>query len=56
MLSLLLAVLILGVVAFVIRAMPIDAPFKTVAYAICVIVLLILIANAFGVGPHLSLK
>ena len=56
MLTLLVWCLILGVLAFVVRSLPIDAPFKTAAYAILCIILILLIANFFGVGPHLSLK
>lgn len=48
MLTLLLWVLILGVLAWGVSALPIPDPFKTIAYCIMVIILLVVIFSAFG--------
>jgi hypothetical protein len=55
MMTLLFAVLILGVVAWLIQQVPMPAPFQAVAYAILVIILLIFLARVLGVAlPVLS--
>jgi hypothetical protein len=50
MLVLLMYVLILGVVAFVINALPIHETFKMIAWAIIAIFLIILLFQALGTG------
>lgn len=56
MLTLLLAVLILGVVAWVISALPMPAPFHTIAYAILAIILIIILFNALGVNIGIPIR
>jgi len=56
MLTLLLAVLICGVIAWVIQALPIPSPFNIIAYAILIIILIILLFNAAGVNTGLNLR
>lgn len=51
LLSLLFTVVILGLIAWGIQALPIPAPFKTVAYIILVVILIVVLAQAFGVTP-----
>lgn len=48
MIELLFLVLILGVVAYCIGQMPINQPYKGVAFGILVIILIILVARAIG--------
>jgi len=49
MLTLLIYVLILGVLAWVVSSIPMPDPFKKVAYGILVIILILMIAELFGV-------
>lgn len=57
MLTLLLAVLICGIVAWVIYALPIPEPFKTIAMAILLIILVIIFFNqVLGVGTPLNIR
>jgi hypothetical protein len=61
MISLLITVLILGVIAWAVSAIPMPQPFKVVAYAILVIVLICLVADVLGhpvalYGPHTRLR
>jgi len=53
MLTLLLTVCVLGVVAWVLQQVPMAAPFKAVAYGIIVIILLVVLFRALGVGLNL---
>lgn len=48
MLTLLFWVLIAGVLAWVVNALPIPQPFKTVAWAILIIMLIIVVFEVFG--------
>jgi len=50
MLTLLLYVIILGVVAWGVSAIPMPPPFKTIAYVILIIILVVLLFNAFAGG------
>lgn len=55
MLELLLYVLILGVICYVISVLPIQTPFREIAYAIVVIFMLVLLFNTFGASaPRLN--
>lgn len=54
MISLLITILILGVIAWAIGAIPMPAPFKTVAYAILVIFAIVLVSNFLGFSPRLN--
>ena len=49
MIALLVWVLIVGVLAWVIQSLPIPDPFKKVAYAILIIILILAVASLFGV-------
>lgn len=52
--SLLIAILIVGLILYLIGLLPIDQPFKTIAYAIVILLLIIWLAQTFGVlGPVL---
>lgn len=53
MIELLIAVLILGVLAWAIGALPMPQPFKVVAYAILVLILIFYLATALGHPVHL---
>lgn len=55
MVELLFAVLVLGIVAWVLMQFPIPAPFRAVVYGILALMLLVILFRAFGanVGPLL---
>lgn len=48
MISLLIVVLILGLIAWAIGALPVAQPFRTIAYVILVIILLLVLLQAVG--------
>ncbi len=56
MLTLLMYVLILGVVAWAIKALEIGEPFKTVAYAILIIILIVLMFQTVPNYLNLNLR
>lgn len=56
MLTLLLAVLICGVIAWAINALPVPSPFNIIAYAILLIILIVILFNALGVGTGLNIR
>lgn len=56
MLTLLLIVLILGIIAWAIQSIDMPTPFKTIAYAILIIILLVLLFRLIGVNLPLSIR
>lgn len=55
MLSLLLTVLILGVIAWGVTQIPMPQPFRTIAFCILVILLILVLFRAVGVTPSLMM-
>jgi hypothetical protein len=51
LLSLLVTVLILGVLAWGVTQIPMPAPFRTVAFVILIIILIVVFFRAIGVAP-----
>ena len=52
--GLLIAILIIGLIIYLIGLLPIQQPFKSIAYAIVVIILILWLAQGLGVlGPVL---
>jgi hypothetical protein len=56
MLELLLVVCVLGVIAWVINSIPMPAPFQTIAYAILIVILLIVLFRVVSGGDGLNLR
>lgn len=55
MMSILLTVLVLGVIAWGIMQIPMPQPFRTIAFCILVILLLLVLFRAVGVTPSLMM-
>lgn len=52
MISLLIAVLILGVIAWIITILPVPQPFKTIAFVVLGLILIIWLLQMMPSGPH----
>jgi hypothetical protein len=54
--SLLVAIIVLGLLIYVVGLLPLPAPFKTVAHILVVLIAIIYLLGLLGVGPGVNLK
>ncbi len=53
--SLLIAVVVLGLLFYVVGLLPLPAPFKTIAYVIVVLIAMLYLLGVLGIGPGVDL-
>lgn len=56
LIGLLVLVIVFGLLAYLIRVLPIDPPFKTAAYVILVIIAILVLLGMIGVVPLGNLR
>lgn len=54
--SLLIAVVVLGLLFYVVGLLPLPAPFKTIAHVIVILIALIYLLGILGYGPGVNLR
>jgi hypothetical protein len=54
--SLLIAVVILGLLFYVVSLLPLPAPFKTIAQVIVIIIAILYLLGLLGYGPGVNLR
>ena len=56
LMSLLVAVIVLGLLVWVVGMLPLPAPFKTIANVIVVIIAVVYLLGLLGYGPGVNLR
>jgi hypothetical protein len=54
--SLLIAVIVLGLLIYVVGLLPLPAPFKTIAYVIVIVIAILYLLGVLGIGPGVNLR
>ena len=54
--SLLIAIVVLGLLLYVVGLLPLPAPFKTIAHVIVVLIAIIYLLGILGYGPGVNLR
>jgi uncharacterized membrane protein len=54
--SLLVAIIVLGLLIYVVGLLPLPAPFKTVAHILVIIIAIVYLLGLLGYGPGVNLK
>ena len=54
--SLLIAVVVLGLLLYVVGLLPLPAPFKTIAHVIVVLIAIVYLLGILGYGPGVNLR
>lgn len=54
--SLLVAVVILGLLIYVVGLLPLPAPFKMIAHLLIVIIAIVYLLGLLGIGPGVNLR
>ncbi len=53
--SILVAVIVIGLLMYVVGLLPLPAPFKTIAHVIVVLIAILYLLGLLGVGPGVNL-
>jgi uncharacterized membrane protein len=56
LMSLLIAVIVLGLLFYVVGLLPLPAPFKTIAHVIVIVIAIIYLLGLMGYGPGVNLR
>ena len=56
LMSLLVAVIVLGLLVWVVGMLPLPAPFKTIAHVIVIIIAVVYLLGLLGYGPGVNLR
>ena len=54
--SLLIAVVVLGLLIYVVGLLPLPAPFKTIAYVLVILIAILYLLGLLGIGPGVNLR
>jgi len=54
--SLLVAVIVLGLLVYVVGLLPLPAPFKTIAHILVILIAVIYLLGLLGYGPGVNLR